>query len=302
MHVPSESCTFRPMSAPGPVDANDALSSARRRGVGALQRWMPPAVYDRLRGTFGSVSWSGEHVSWADALAVCGGYDAPALLARAQRAATAVKEGRAAYERDAILFHEPRPAWPVLASLLWIASASDGRLRVLDYGGALGSTYQQHKAYFGGLREVRWDIVEQEHFAACGARQFTDSVLHFHADVESCLRTGLPDVVLLSSILPYVEAPYSVLDTLLSHAPPFLLVDRTPFISGARDRLTVQRTRGHLGAASYPAWFFSREKLDRYLEGRYRLVEQFESSDRANVPSQYRGLLLQRVGGNPRAR
>jgi len=261
-----------------------------------LARWLPPALLDGLRARFGSVRFSGDYASFGAAQAACAGYADERILGRVELAARAVEEGRAAFERDGVAFAEMERAWPVLASLLWMASQQQGRLHVLDFGGSLGSSYRQHRSFLGALSELRWSVVEQPHFVAAGRRRFEDAALRFYPDVPSCLAVARPDVVLLSSVLQYLEHPYSVLRSLLALELEFVLVDRTPFLAASRDRLTVQRVSRRMGAASYPAWFFSRTKFLREFEGRYSLVEVFDGADRANIRSRFEGFLFRRVG------
>jgi putative methyltransferase (TIGR04325 family) len=268
----------------------------------SLARWLPPALAERARARFGSVRFLGDYGSWSAAAAACSGYADQRVLERVERAARAVHEGRAAFERDGVLFDEVQRAWPVLACLLWIASQRQGRLHVLDFGGSLGSSYRQHQSFLSALEELRWSVIEQPQFVAAGRRGFEDAILRFYPDLPSCMQAGRPNVVLLSSVLPYVEDPYSVLSAVLARDIDFVLIDRTPFLQGERDRLCVQRVSARLGRASYPAWFFSRTKFLRQFEGRYSLVEQFDGDDRANVRCRYQGFLFQRVEGSTDAR
>jgi putative methyltransferase (TIGR04325 family) len=259
-------------------------------------RWLPPALVDALRARFGQLRFAGDYASWSEAMASCDGYAAGDILDRVAQAAQAVQEGRAAFERDGVTFSQVQHSWPVLASLLWIAALRGGRLHVLDFGGSLGGSYRQNRSYLASVSWLRWSVVEQANFVARGRAQFEDAQLCFHEDVDGCIaQSGLPDVLLLSSVLPYVEAPYAVLDVLLSRGVEFVIVDRTPLLDGARDRLTVQRVGERLGRASYPAWFFSRAKFLRAFEGKYRLREEFASSDHANIASRYQGFLFARI-------
>ncbi|MDB4973971.1 MAG: Radical domain protein [Myxococcaceae bacterium] len=277
----------------------DSVSSARARA--RLVDWLPPALSDRLRRYFGSLRFVGDYDAWADAMLACQGYAADSILERVERAATAVREGRAAFERDGVAFSKMQRAWPILANLLWIAQQRDGRLHVLDLGGSLGSSYQQSKSFLEPLRELQWSVVEQPHFVERGQLHFEDAVLRFFPDLVSARQAGRPDVALLSGVLPYVEDPYGMLDSVLEQELEYLLLDRTPLIEGERDRLMVQRLSGHLGDASYPAWFFSRTKFLRWFSGRYRLLEEFDSEDRVHVRARYQGFLFQRIGGRTHA-
>ena len=263
--------------------------------LATVRRWLPPAAWDALRARVGT-RFSGNYASWEEAARACEGYDAPEVLSRVAEATRAVVSGNAAYERDSILFDRIEYSWPVLASLLWVAAQKQGRLKVLDLGGALGSSYLQNAKFLAALPEVSWLVVEQTNFAELGRREFQNERLRFHDDLPSCLSTTKPDAVLCSSVLQYLEDPYAALDLFAEHRVPFLVIDRTPFIASANDRLTIQIVSKRVYPASYPAWFFSREKFMRTLGRTYRLVEEFESTDRAsNVPSTYLGLLFARI-------
>src|SRR4051794_32795642 len=99
---------------------------------------LPPVLAEwagRRWATAGS-AWAGDYPSWSAARAASSGYDDGGVLERVKTAALAVKEGRAVYERDSVLFDEVQYSWPLLAGLMWIAARSRGRLEVLDFGGA----------------------------------------------------------------------------------------------------------------------------------------------------------------------
>ena len=79
-----------------------------------------------------------------------------------------------AFERDGVVFDQPDYNFPLLACLLRVATESGNRLRVLDFGGSLGSTYFQCRPFLGGVSELRWTVVEQPQFVECGRREFED--------------------------------------------------------------------------------------------------------------------------------
>ena len=100
---------------------------------------------------------------------------------------------------------------PLLASLLGVAARDGGRLHVLDFGGAFGSTCMQHRTALAGLTECTWHIVEQEHFVAAGKAEFSTDTLHFHSTPEEAFNAAPINVILLSSVLQYLPDPYSLL-------------------------------------------------------------------------------------------
>jgi len=237
----------------------------------------------------------GDFPTWQAAEEVAGGYDAPAILDRVRNAALRVKRGEAAFERDSVCFEHEEYRWPTLACLLRVAAEHGGRLRVLDFGGSLGSFYFQHRRHFRHLDVVRWSVVEQTHYVACGRADFESDELKFYESVGDCLDAGPVDVILCSSVLQYLQNPYGVLADLTASGVPCILLDRTPFIAARRDRLSVQHVPPSIYRASYPAWFFSRERfLDETRSLGLHNEAEFSSDDDVGI-GEYKGMMLVRA-------
>ena len=266
-------------------------------GAKALQRrWVsrkPAGKDETVRALLGLV---GDYATWADAQAASGGYDTEVILQKTLDALRQVKRGDAVYERDSVLFDTVEYAWPVLAGLMWVAAQRGGRLNVLDVGGSLGSTYFQNRAFLHGLAAVRWNIVEQSRHVEVGQREFQDERLRFYDSLETCLADTMPDVILLSSVLQYLEDPYDLLDKLKDSPCRSLIIDRTPFWAGSSDRLCVQHVPASIYAASYPSWIFSTPRFHAILSLHWELVAEFASLDSlpGPVPMGYRGLIAVR--------
>lgn len=269
----------------------------RQKFRAAVREWVPPAII-RLYLNYLNTKYGfhGDYATWAEARRASGGYDAAAILQAVRPAALKVKRGEAAYERDSILYHELRFPWPILAALLRIAALNQGRLGVLDFGGSLGSTYFQCRPFLDSLSEFRWSVVEQRDFVRCGQQEFEDSRLRFYYDLEACWAAGPADVAMFSSVLPYLEKPYEVLEKVMSFNVRHILIDRHPLlISGERDRLTVQRVRPSIYKASYPAWFFNPRKFMDFIRPRYRLMAAFDCDVWCHIPCHWKGLILERL-------
>jgi putative methyltransferase (TIGR04325 family) len=216
------------------------------------------------------------------------------ILEKVCDATRRVKRGEAVFERDSVVFFKADYSWPLLAILLWIASLRDGRLRLIDFGGSLGSTYFQHRPLLTGLKQLKWFVVEQPHVVACGKAEFEDDSLHFCNNMDECLEPGPVHALLLSSVLPYLESPYRVLDEIFSREVRHIIIDRTPFLlGGEKDRLTVQRVPPSIYPASYPAWFFNQKRFEAFVQRKYRILKSFSAQDKANIPSRYQGFLLE---------
>jgi putative methyltransferase (TIGR04325 family) len=203
-----------------------------------------------------------------------------------------VKAGEAVYERDSVLFDTIQYSWPLLAGLLWTASRNGNRLNLVDFGGSLGSSYFQNRKFFEHLSELRWNIVEQGHFVECGKRHFEDGRLAFYRDLGECCREQQPGTIILSSVLQYLEHPFDLLKEIFSFGFEVIIIDRTPFLEGGEDMITVQKVPPEIYEASYPARFFSEEKFLRFFSGNYDLVADFETADKANIRSSFKGLIF----------
>jgi len=250
-----------------------------------LRRWW------RLR--FGWQWFRGDYASWAGARAASAGYDDQALLDRVVTAMREVAAGRARYERDGVAFPSPEVNAPLLARLRASAAQTGGRLDVVDFGGSLGSLWWQHRSELAQLAAVRWRVVEQAHYVAAG-REFAQENLDFADSIAAALQGMQPAVIILSSVLPYLENPGALLAEAVRHGFAHIIIDRTPFIAGGRTRLAVQHTPPGLGGGSYPCWLFDREKLLSVLQPAYELVAEWPSLDELAPHVRHRGFHFQR--------
>ncbi|MBW4487535.1 MAG: methyltransferase, TIGR04325 family [Trichocoleus desertorum ATA4-8-CV12] len=260
-----------------------------------LKELIPPVILEAYRSRNRAYSFSGNYKSWADARENSSGYDSDLILSKVKTSLLQVKEGRAAYERDSVVFNKLDYSFPLLAGLLSIAIENNNCLSVLDYGGSLGSSYYQNKRFLLKLKEFQWSIVEQKNFVSCGKELFEDEYLNFFNDIQSCAQSRNPNVILLSSVLQYLENPYGVLRELIDQNIEYIIVDRTPFIESNVDRLTVQRVSSRIYDSSYPAWFFSKPKFLNFFNKEYEIIFEFNSTDKANIPSQFKGFTLRKM-------
>jgi putative methyltransferase (TIGR04325 family) len=258
-----------------------------------LKDLLPPIVVRAYRRNE-KYGFFGTYASWKEAQGCSGGYDSAAILAKVKQASLQVKNGTAVYERDSVLFNQVHYSFPVLASLLRVALENQGKLSVLDFGGSLGSSYYQCRGFLSGITTLRWNVVEQPNFVDCGKQFFEDESLRFFSNIDSCLAFGKPDVVLLSSVIQYLEKPYEFLERLIEYEFPYLLFDRTAFVEEGSDRLTIQKVPPEIYAASYPAWFLDSNQFLSLLATQYTCLLEFESFDRVNVPSQFKGFFFRR--------
>lgn len=259
-----------------------------------MKAYLPLRWRRALRRILYSPLYSGNYANWNDALCDSTGYAVEEIVRKAVIATRSVRDGYACWERDTVQFSSPSINEPLLECLRVVAEINHGRLNLVDFGGALGSTWWQHRASLEGLTEVRWSVIEQPAFVAAGRREFTVGPLRFFTSLGDCLLKERPTVILLSSVLPYLERPHEVLDQVRRESFRHIIVDRTGFVIRGDDRLTVQHVPPTIYRASYPCWFFSRERLFKAFAGSWRLVREWVTADDVDINAEHRGFMLER--------
>lgn len=267
-----------------------------------VRDWFPPALLHWVRQIRSEgIRFEGEFSTWEDANALCTGYDAKEILDKVLTATLKVKHGEAAFERDSVLFDEIEYSWTVLTGLMWAAARTGGKLNVLDFGGALGSSYFQNRKFLLTLPDLHWNVVEQSHYVEAGRKNIQDEKLKFYKTIKECLSENKPNVVLLSSVLQYLPDPFRTLDELAEIKADTLILDRTSFLStGHKDLIRLQHVPESICKATYPCHVFSEDKLCQFISDRdYQLTEAFGSVDEFDPDTYWRGHIFYRAGLEP---
>jgi putative methyltransferase (TIGR04325 family) len=224
-------------------------------------------IFNKIKGVFNFkkkiinyLNWSGDYISWNDALRCCDGFDSELILNKCASSLIEVKHGRRAYERDSVLFDEIQHSLGLIIGMLCAMNKSDNKLSVLDFGGSLGSSYFQNKdlTFFN---ELNWSIIEQPHFVDYGRVNFEDNKLNFFYSVEEALSRGPHEIVLLSSVLQYIEDYVKVIKSISETSASYILIDRTPIINGSKSRIVKQVVPEEIYPTSYPMHIFEYEEL-----------------------------------------
>ena len=241
----------------------------------------------------------GEFFTWSEAVASSVGYDANLILEKVFDAAVKVKRGEAIYERDSVIFDRVQYSWPVVAGLLNVACKNNGSLRVLDFGGSLGSSYFENLAFTRNLSDLKWGVVEQSHFVARGRKAIEDKYIQFFSTIEECHLAIAPNVILLSNVLQYIQDYQQIVGKLSALGIPTIVVDRTIVSSSDHDRVFVQVVPPEIYSASYPVYSLSESLLlSTFQKNGYDLVSDFRSLSfpaLGDIHSEFKGYLLQRT-------
>ncbi|MES2425763.1 MAG: methyltransferase, TIGR04325 family [Bacteroidota bacterium] len=221
--------------------------------------------------------WQGNYTSWDEARKLCSGYEDPVILNKTKEAILKVKNGEAAAERDSVLFEHPLYNEAITSHLLKFAHENNDRLNVVDFGGSLGSTYFQNKDLIPDNINFSWNVVEQQHYVETGNKEIADDKLHFFYSINEAVNRNTANVLILSSVLQYLEKPYAFLDEIIAYNFKYIIIDRTSFTNEPTDRLTIQNVPVDIYEASYPAWFFNNEYFKTNLTRHYTILHEFKS-------------------------
>ncbi len=232
--------------------------------------------------------------TWAGAEALCSGYNDSIILSTVIESSRKVKNGEAAFDRDGVVFQKPDYSWPLLTALLG-TPRSKNSFRVVDWGGALGSTYRQNVGLLNDSKlDVNWVVVEQPHLAAIGASQFSDSRLSFTDSLDE-LKPNEFDVVLFAGSVCYLEKPAQVIRKAVQLSPTRIVFDRTPEVASNHDVIGIQRVGRKIYKASYPIWAFAPGSLAKMIGPDYKLSFDWISKFQPDPQTTSKGYCFDRI-------
>lgn len=244
------------------------------------------------------ITFSGPFDEWSSALEKADGYDASLILETTLKAALRARQGIVKYERDSVEFDEIEYSWPLLAFLMWSLRHKKS-LNVLDFGGSLGTSYFQNQEFFDTSVDLSWTVVEQPHFVDAGSKYIQNKQLTFESDLKSYFASQTPDIILLSSVLHYLQDPYLTLELMAYSGAPLILIDRTILNRLNTDKVFIQKNPKTIYDISYPVWSLSQQKIISFMEDHgYILWHSFaidEFSSVKEINSEFMGLAFRPV-------
>ncbi len=249
-----------------------------------LKAFIPPIFFQIIKLLLASnkpvkKTWSGNYTNWNEAKKISTGYEHEQILEKCKNALLKIKSGEAKYERDSVLFKTIQYSWPLLSALQKVALENNGNLTVVDFGGSLGSSYFQNKDFLNIDIRLKWCVVEQPQFVECGKKYFQNDSLFFYNSLDECIKEHKPQILLLNSVIPYIEKPYELLNQLYTYEFSYIFIDRTSFIDDIQERITLQIVPQEIYDASYPCWFLNESKLFNHFQRAYLKIADFQCYD-----------------------
>lgn len=223
------------------------------------------------------VRYIGDYQDWDSARKECNGYDDDIILDKVIYSTRKVLCGQAAWERDGFLFYEKRYIYSICAAILRCALKNNNQgVRVLDIGGALGSTYFQNRDYLSVVNNLEYVIAEQDGFAEYGRDNLEDGILRFIKSGERYADYGRFDIVLMSGSLQYIPQYQEILSKIISLKPDYIILDR--LLISDRNRICKETVPEMIYKSSYPVMIFRKDEVMNFFGNEYELIEKDVSS------------------------
>jgi len=221
----------------------------------SLSRIVPPRLTQSFRQPVRQDGLFGDFPDWASALAASKPYETD--LTVYGQITDKVRLGKARSGRNLM---------PILAG---IAMASDaGLTRVLDFGGNLGVVYFDVAGILPDQID-EWRVVDCQEVVRYGNANYADGKLGFFTSLESACQDFLPNMVLCSHTLQYLENPYETLEMLSALKPSVIVLHELPVAE--RERFMIQRLPEGLGGTERPVQILSSGRLAAALSS-YELI------------------------------
>ena len=252
---------------------------------------MPPIFLNILKKLYFTRQFSRKNFkSWEEALKNTTSYNTENVFNKTLQSARMVRDGKAVYERDSVIFNKIQYDWQLLSSLMLVSNIQK-RLNIVDFGGALGTSYRQNYKYFQTLPVLKkWAIIEQARYVEFGKKEFQDNILSFHENLSE-IKFDI-DLFLMGGSLCYIKNPYELLEQLIALKPKYILIIRTPFSTLTEDKILIQYVPKSIYDASFPIWLFSESKFKNYLSDFYEIFEEWEDNLQADPESVAKGILF----------
>ena len=219
-----------------------------------LKSLIPEIVKDYINIILGrNIKLRGKFALWEDALKISSGYNDPVILSKSKISIKKIMNKEAKFERDTVLFYNDDPDIQLIAIIKKLYQNKN--IKICDFGGSFGSSYFQNISFLN-KEKIEWNI----------------------------------DLIIFSSVIQYLEAPYSILKKITKKKIINIIISRTPFFND-RDIIKVQIVPKHIYESSYPVRIFNKKKFLNFMKSNGYLVKQKikvnEKLDKYNYQSFY---------------
>lgn len=226
--------------------------------------------------------------NWAEAIKQSNSFDSNAWIEKLRVSAGLVRDGKAAYERDTVIFSEIEYCMPLINSLLEVAKSSDN-LCIIDYGGSLGTTFHQNYTQLSQFtKKIDWRIVELPKIASLGRQEFTNKYLSFYDNIDDA-KSDEVNAILFCGSINYIEDCYNLLIKAIALKVPHIIFDRTSIANGSIDTFHIQHVFPPILRGDFPIRNIAFNNLLDVFEKNYTLINKWENDTQENPEATHMG-------------
>ena len=201
------------------------------------------------------------------------GYSDKAILEKVYKATLTALEQKKGFEQDGQFIDEPYQPDSLFCIINDYASVAKKPVRVLDIGGALGTSYFKYRPHIHAKISLRWDIVEQSHVAQLGQQKLQREELSFYSSMDDKGLSNEYDLILINSALQYISTANDVINALMRKNAEQILIWKSPVSRSKKHRIFRQSVPAYIYEASYPLWVFSLDKLLEQFTPNYQMSD-----------------------------
>jgi putative methyltransferase (TIGR04325 family) len=272
-----------------------------------LMDWIPPAAQRAGSAALDVVRPAAfEYVgdAWPDG-SVSGGWDAPGVAAARERSWQRFVESLASTDpmgldaadlaRPWHLNLEVQTLYTTFAYALAVAAVNRHRIRVLDWGGELGTYVLLARKLVPDV-EIEWHCADLPGVVELGRRLNPDVIFHDDGSWKELKY----DLVFSSSSLQYLPDWRPTLADLARASADWMYLTRMPFVRRSPSFVALQRVKEY--RTEVLGWVLNRDAfVDSATAGGHRLVQSFVNHRgprirRAPEQNLYMGFLFRRSG------
>lgn len=213
----------------------------------------------------------GNYKNWSDAIKNSSGYGSNIIFKKSKESFLKVISGMAQYERDSVLFYTKKINNFLINILLEIKNKNKP-LKVLDFGGSFGSTYFQNYSILCDKKKFHWSIIEQSKIVQFANKQKLTDNLFFFSNKNEYINKYTPDVILFSSVIQYLEYPFSIINFFIQRKIKYFIFMNTPFEKN-KESIKIQIVPKNIYDASYPIRILNENFfLELFKKNNYKVI------------------------------
>ena len=231
---------------------------------------LPEPLKIGLRGILAPIIGFRVTKNWQSAVSGSSGYQSPQTISTIEGSDPVVD--KSSIKQNFLGNRYLQVASAILSGLNLETLKADTTIRVLDIGGGLGEYFFLLRDNMPNLK-FEWLILETPALCQLAKTKYTNSPEVSWTDALNDSNQTF-NIVLLSSVIQYVEMPFELIEMAMQKAP-LLIFNRLPLSTHAHNLVCIQRPGLLETKGSYPVHILSERLFMSYLLARGRIMSRW---------------------------